>query len=346
MKRCFLLTGFLVSVTALLSAQTDLQPAAIVRLTRSEPITVRQVRTEAEKLETQQGRALTREERRQVLDAMINERLFLQAAERDRVVVSDGELGQQIQQLREALAQTAGRQPSDAEFAAAIQQETGLDQNAFRDQLRRSLTAQKYLLSKKQTEIQAIQAPSDAEIIEFFSVNRTSFIRPETVRFSMIQVAFGTDRAAARTLIDRLARDIGQDVQKFDEAVLVSQAAGSNRGYQGGDAGYIPRNPQAQQSLGRELLDLAFGLRIGEISRVVENPQGFAILKVTEKYTMKTLELDDIAQVGTPLTVHDYIGQGLYRQRQQEALVRAQQALVTELRTGNPFQVFEDRLNW
>jgi hypothetical protein len=83
------------------------------------------------------GRNLTTEERRQVLDVMINEKLALQAAERDKVSVSEGELNQQIQQLRSAMAQTAGRQPTDPEFAAAVMNETGLDLAAFREQIRR-----------------------------------------------------------------------------------------------------------------------------------------------------------------------------------------------------------------
>jgi parvulin-like peptidyl-prolyl isomerase len=346
MKRCFLLISSLAFLTALLPAQAELQPVAIVRLTRSQPITVKELKTEVEKLEAQAGRVLTPVERRQILDAMINERLAIQAAERDRVVVSDAEINQQIQQLRTAMSQSIQRQPSDAEFAAAIQEETGLDMAVFREQLRRSLTTQKYMLSKKQSEIQAIQVPTEAEISEFYITNRTTFVRPETVRFSMIHVVFGANRAEARTLIDQLAREIGTDVQKFDEAVIKSQGARSNLGYRGGDVGYMPRNAQAQQSVGQQLVDIAFNLRVGEISRVVENPQGYAILKVTETYPMKILELDDIAQMGTPLTVHDYIGQYLYQQRQQETLARIQQELVTELRTGNPFQIFEANLNW
>jgi parvulin-like peptidyl-prolyl isomerase len=307
---------------------------------------VKELKTEVAKIEAQTGQPLTPAQRREVLDAMINERLALQAAERDRVVVSDAEVNQRVQQLREALAQSLERQPTDAEFAETIQQQTGLDVAGFREQLRRSLTTQKYLLSKKQSEIQAIQTPTEAEIVEFYNTNRTSFVRPETVRFSMILVPLGTNRAEARTLIDRLAREIGQDTQKFDEAVIKGQASSSTLGYRSGDAGYMPRNAQAQQAVGQELVDMAFSLRVGEISRVVENTQGFAIIKVTETYPVKVLAMDDIAQLGTPLTVHDYIAQGLYQRRQQDTLARIQQELVTELRTGNPFQIFEANLNW
>ena len=102
-------------------AQADLQPAAIVNLSRSEPITVKQLRTEVELRERGAGRALNADERRQILDIMINERLAIQAAERDRIAVSENEINQQFQQLRAGMVQAIGRQPTDAEFATAVQ---------------------------------------------------------------------------------------------------------------------------------------------------------------------------------------------------------------------------------
>jgi hypothetical protein len=61
---------------------------------------------------------------------------------------------------------------------------------------------------------------------------------------------------------------------------------------------------------------------------------------------MKNLELDDIFQLGTRITVRDYIGNGLLQQRQQEVLAQASQELVSELREGRTFQVFERNLTW
>jgi hypothetical protein len=56
--------------------------------------------------------------------------------------------------------------------------------------------------------------------------------------------------------------------------------------------------------------------------------------------------LDDIVELGTRITVRQYISQGLYQQLQEEALEKATRELVIELRTGNPFQIMEANLNW
>jgi len=347
MKRTifFVILGSFLAVSGF--AQLNLQPAAIVNLIRSEPITVGQLRAEVERMEQSAGRRLTQAERLQVLDVMINERLALQAAERDRVSVTENELNQQIQQLRASMAEQIGRQPTDAEFNQAIREQTGLDMNAFREQIRRQMITQKYLLSKKEALINSIRVPTEDEIRSLFNISRSQFVRPETVRFSMIQVPYGADAASrtrARTLADSLIREIGTNPSKFDE--VAARSVVPNSGYQAGDAGYLPRNQEAQNVVGQDFMNIAFSLRQGEVSRLIEGVQGFQIIKITENYAFKSLELDDLVQFGTTITVRDYIGQYLLNQRQQEIVTQASQELVTELRAGRTFQVFENNLNW
>ena len=335
-----------VIVTFGFTQQLDLQPVAIVRLTTSEPITVKQLRTEVERVESQSGRPLNAAERRQVLDLMINERLALQAAARDRVAVTDNEVNQQLQMLRESMVQTLGRQPTDAEFAQAVRNETGLDLPAFREQLRKQLTIQKYLIEKNQANFAAIAEPTEQEIYNAYVLIRSQLVRPDTVRFSMIHVPF-TDTASrtrARTLAEQISRDIGSNPSKFDEYVLRGQV--QNAEYQAGDGGYLPRNLQAQQIFGNDFMTTAFSLRQGEVSRLMENPFGFQIIKITETYEQKNLELSDIYQLGTRMTVRDFIGGTILQERQEAAIERATQDLVDELRAGTPYQIIEANLNW
>ncbi|MCL1835970.1 MAG: SurA N-terminal domain-containing protein [Treponema sp.] len=347
MKKPIFLAVLLAFVSVWGFAQTDLQPAAIVNLTRSEPITVKQFRTEVERMERTARRTLNEKERRDVLDAMINEKLAIQAAERDKIAISDNEVNQQINQLKAQMVQVLGRQPTDAEFATAIRNETGLEMPAFRDQVRRQLIVQKYLMSKKQSTIENIKVPTDAEILNAYNLTKAQFVRPDTVRFSMIQVPYGADAAAktrAKDLADRLVREIGNNASKFDEVVLRGQAP--NSGYQAGDVGYMPRNMESAQRVGQDFINTAFSLRQGEVSKLMEGQQGYQIIKISETYAMKSLELDDIFQPGTRITVRDYIGNSLLQERQMTVLAQATEELVTELRAGRTFQIFERNLTW
>ena len=306
-----------------------------------------QLVSEVDRMEKAARRALTIEEKRGVLDVMINERLAVQAAKQENISVSDNEVNQQLQQMRFSMVQAIGRQPTDAEFAQALRNETGMTEDAFKDQIRRQLTIQKYLLSKKRNLFESIKIPSEEEIRAAFTERKASFVRPETVRFSMIQVPYGADAAArtrAKTLADRLVREIGSDPAKFDEVVLRGQA--SNSGYQAGDGGLLPRTDQVQEIVGQPFINAAFALRQGQVSRLIEGNPGFQIIKITETYGRKDLALDDIFQIGTTMTVRDYIGNALLQQRQQVILAQASQELVAELRTGKTYQINEKNLVW
>ena len=341
----FVIIGLLITLPAF--SQTGLQPAATVNLIRTEAISVGQLRSEVERMERSTNRTLSQAERLHVLDVIINERLVLQAAERDRVMVTDNEINQQLQQLRNNLAQQLGRQPSDAEFAQAITNESGMDLPTFRDQLRRQMVVQKYLVSRKGDLLNTIRPPTEEEIVVEYNLLRGDLVRPETVRFSMILVPYGPDAASrtrARTLADNLIREIGSDPSKFDE--VAARSIAPNSGYQAGDAGFLPRNQEARNLVGQEFMDVAFSLRQGQVSRLIEGAQGFQIIKITENYAVRNLELTDILQLGTRVTVRDYIGQLMFNQRQQAILAQASQELVSELRTGRTFQIFQNNIAW
>jgi len=346
MKRIiFILLGLFIALPGF--AQSNLQSAATVNLTKTEAITVGQLRTEVQRMEKAAGKTLSKAERLQVLDVIINERLVIQAAERDRIMVTENEVNQQMDQLRNVLAQQLGRKPTDAEFAQAVMNESGLEVSAFKEQLRRQLIVQKYLMAKKGDLINSVKMPTEEDIVSEYALLKGELTRPETIRCSMIQVAYGPDAASrtkAKALAESLVKEIGNDPAKFDE--VAQRSVAPNSGYQAGDAGYLPRNQEARNLVGQTFMDTAFSLRQGQVSKLIEGLQGFQIIKVTENYAGKQLELSDIVQFGTRITVRDYIGQGLLNQRQQAVLKQASEEIVKDLRSGKTFKVFEDNINW
>jgi parvulin-like peptidyl-prolyl isomerase len=352
-------------------SQMNLQEAAQVNLIRTEPITVRHVRLEAARLIwgqlMQQLRrqpaaeeidrelaAMTKEDKLQVLNRMINDKLAIQAAERDKITVTDNEINAQIERLRDNMRRSIGRNPTDAEFADAVRGETGQDVPAFREEIKKQMVLQKYINFKYENQFKNLNV-TDGEIRNEYSLRRSQLVRPDTVRVSMIQVPFTANDTAskvkAKELAERLVREIGSNPAKFDETA--AKGAAPNSGYQAGDAGYLPRNPQSLQMVGEEFLNTAFSLKQGEISKLIENERGYHIIKVTETYEQKNLELDDIYQLvpRDPLTVREYIRRGLLQKKEIELLEKVTQELVVELRKGNnpnnpPYKIFENNLNW
>jgi parvulin-like peptidyl-prolyl isomerase len=355
MKRIlFVLIGLLATVSVF--SQVNLQPAATINLIRTEAITVGQLRIEVERMEQSTGRTLTHAERLQVLDVIINERLAMQAAEQDRIVVTENEVNQQIQALRSSMVQQLGRQPTDAEFAQAVRNESGLTVDAFREQMRRQMIVQKYLMHKKGDLINSVRPPTDDEIAREFNLRRSDFVRPETVEFVAIQIPYGSDatsRTRARERGEQLIREIGSNLSVFDRKV--EEAVLPNSGYLSGP-GSVPRIPEAQAQFGQDFMNIAFSLNQGQVSRLIETPSGYIIMKVTRNLEFRVLELDDnvpnhiLMQSGIDprlsVSVRNFLGQLMALQRQQVILAQASQEIVSELRTGRTFQVFENNIRW
>ena len=369
----FVIITFLTAVSAF--SQAGLQPAATVNLTKTEAISVGQLRTEIQKLEgepqamqlmrtqmaQEMGRAptdaeFTRKLRLNVLDLMINERLVLQAAERDKISITDNEVNQQLSQLKSMMAQQLGRQPTDAEFAQAVQSESNMTVAAYTDQLRKSLLTQKYLMQKKGNIINAVTQPTTGEILSEFNLRRSEFVRPETVEFFAIQIPFGADaasRTSAREKGQALIREIGSNASVFDRKV--EEARLPNSGYVAAPSS-LPRIPEVQREYGQEFVDAIFSLNQGVVSRLLETRNSYVILKVTRKLEFRTLELDDempailLMQAGVDprnnVSVRVFIQNVILLRRQQTALQQASQEFVSELRTGRSFQIFENNLNW
>ncbi|MDR2370390.1 MAG: SurA N-terminal domain-containing protein [Treponema sp.] len=337
MKRLFFI--ILGTLGALGFAQDlQLQPIAKVNLIKTEVITVKQYRSEVERTEKTTGRPLTADLRKQILDMMINEKLVLQAAERDKIGITENEVNQQIDRLRTLLARNIGRQPTEAEFATAVKNQYSLELPAFRDQVRRQLVLNKYLEAKKGAIINSFKEPTEEDILKTYDLTKSQFVRPDVVRFSMIQIPYGSNAAETRRTAENLVREIGSNPTRFDEKVNNGRVPNANLGYQSFKDEYIQKDMQSQQMMGADFITAAFALKQGEVSPLLDNGQFFRIIKVTETYEMKTLALNDIFQLGTPYTVRDYIGNTLLQERQLEALQKATEELTRELRTGRSYE--------
>jgi hypothetical protein len=300
-------------------------------------------------METALGQTLNASMRREVLDGMINERLVLQAAEREKISVTDAEVNQQFNELRVQLAQRLGRAPTDAEFNNAIRQQTGMELSAYRQEAKRMLTIQKYLLEKKQDVLRSIKEPTEAEIVKEYELNSTDLVQPETVEFSAIvfPVANDTEKNKKREEANKMAREINNNPDTFDEKLQRGRAP--NAGYNVAQRSIIQKNAVYQQRVGQAFFDGAFGLAQGKISKALEVPsgqaRGYYIIKVLHKYPQKFLTLEDTHLIYGE-TVRTVLRESIMQKRQQEVIAQAQQEIIEELRKGNPYKIFEENLNY
>jgi peptidyl-prolyl cis-trans isomerase D len=127
----------------------------------------------------------------------------------------------------------------------------------------------------------------DSEIEKYYKDNIDQFKEPARVRVSRIYLPFaGKEKNAAQAeaqgLLDRVSK--GEDFAQL--AKSFSQDA---KAKDGGDWGYDEwrsLSSQEREEIGK--------LEKGQVSGVVETPEGFSILKVAEKEPEKTLPLEDV----------------------------------------------------
>ncbi len=345
MKRIAVGIALLLSIAVSAFAQNDLQPLAVVKLNKSETITLKQLKSRASALEKQaenmgSKQTLTVDQRKQLLDTMIQEKLIVQAANKMGISISDSQvdtafvnsfaqqLGQQIteSQLSDLIKSQTGK--TLGEF---IQQTYGMSLADFKATLKTQITMQQYVLSQKQSELQKIAA-TDSEIRNFYDVNKSQFVQSDMMNLFIVVVPKGNDAVKAKATITDLRNQYVKDSSKEE---TFKSSADNGKTYQAASI-LVQKNAVMAQQMGWSMDKLVevFNRNIGYVSAVEENSVQYLFYVVKKKYDAKMLTLSDLIQPETTITVYDYIKQNLTAQKQEAFLTQAIQQIATSLDTA------------
>ena len=119
MKR-FILTFCALLMGASLFAQADLQVLAVVKLNNNESITLKKLKTRVEAYQKQTGAALSVDDRKKVLDALIQEELVAQAAIKSGMTIPDSTIEEYFLQ---SVSQQIGRRVTQQQFEELVQKQ-------------------------------------------------------------------------------------------------------------------------------------------------------------------------------------------------------------------------------
>lgn len=348
-KRIGITLILILTALAPVAAQVLDQPVAVVRLYETVNIGQREMREQERLLERQLGRDLTAEDRRELLEAQINEVLITQAAAERSIRVSEEELQQAIAQQRASVGQPI----SDAQFRQLVQQQMGLSWEEYQEQIRERLIQEKFIMEEKRSVLEGIQAPSERDIRAFYDENATRFTNPAMVRFRHVFVDtrnLSEERVAEkRERAQELFRSLQRGDVSFEELMDESMDDAS---YSAGDFGYLMRQNQEERNLlGQDFIESVFALEEGEVSDgLLESNVGFHIVQVTNRRQARVLGLNDPVLPGESTTVRDQVRNYLLSTQQQRAFQQALQEVVEDLRaeaeTDGELTVYEENLDW
>ena len=342
-----------VLIPGVVASQAIDRPAATVRLQEIAVIGVRELRTQIELLELRTGQPVPVEQRPAILDLLVGEKLFDQAAERDRVTVSDADVDTRIAQLRdqEGHRLNLGRALTDAEYRSLVS-ETGLSWDEYREQLRKALIQQRYVARVRGDELRSVELPNEADVEEFYEANKTTvFVQPDMVQFKHIffdtrNVNEASARLAVRERAERVHREL-MNGASFDQLVRTHSEDAESHNSGGLFGTYLRRDDQAtSQLLGREFFEAPFGMDEGETSGVLRSNVGFHIVRVVDKLTARILGLDDPVNPLSDSTVRDQIRVLLANSVQTQAYQSALLATLDDLRQEAEVRIFEENLQW
>lgn len=330
----------LVSVGAVF-AQSDLQALAIVKYNKSETITLKQVKARCETYEKQMGKKLTVDEREQVLNALIDERLILQAAAKAGLSIPDSTVNQYFIQ---SMSQQVGANVTEKELNDLVlknqgitldqllQQQVAMNVAEYKAYLKNQLIAQQYVVSQRQAELQKV-APTDEQIRQFYESNKASFVWTDMMKMFMVIVPKDDNPEAARIKCNDIKNKISEKKLTLDQVEVQAKAEGS--GYQAGNI-MVQKTEAYALNLGMSYTNLlyVFDQPIGFLSDVNETKNDYRLISIVNKYPAKMLGISDIVQPETTVTVYDYIRSNLGQQLQMAYVQTAATEISKALNTS------------
>ena len=223
-----------------------------------------------------EGDARFAENEKNVLRDLIDQDLLVQKG-KDMGITGDTEV---IKKLDEIRKQMHLESIEEVEKAA---QEQGVSFEDFKQNLRNQIVTQEVIGREVGSKMQITQD----EMKAYYDEHAKELERPEQVRMSEIMISTQPKEGEKEkkeptpeelTAAEQKAHGLLDSIHKgtsFEE--VAKKSSEGPTAAQGGDLGYFKRG-----MLAKELEDLTFGMKPGDVSDVIRTRQGFVILKVTE----------------------------------------------------------------
>lgn len=227
--------------------------------------------------------------RRRILQQIIDERLMLQEARNPRPVeVSKGRIGTppaitvSDSEVEEMLAEAKSRFERPEMFEEALSQQ-GLTAEDLRARYRDQITIQK-LIGR---EIRSRISISPAEITAYFEAHRGEFNAPEAVQVAtiLIRPEDNAQVAAAYGQAQEIHKQLGRGADFYELAQRYSDGFNAKMG---GRIGWLEKGKSR-----KEIDQVLFDLKAGQVSPVIKTPAGFQIFLVESIRSERQAELSE-----------------------------------------------------
>lgn len=218
----------------------------------------------------------------QIMPGLIATGISSAYAEENNVSVTEEDVNQEIQRLKEQIGQQARGSGQDVSDEEAFQQ--ALEQAGFTEEQLRSDVREQLPLQKVQQEVAADAEPTDEEVQQFYDENQDSFTEPET-RCAR-HILFTPDQ-------EQLAEDVKQEIEDGSDFAELAEEHSQDPGT-AGDGGDLGCQPETDPQTGQPTYAPAFN------DALFEAEEGDVIGPVETEFGYHVIELQEIRQESTP----------------------------------------------
>lgn len=257
-------------------------PAILARV-NGESIERWEVETAVREIESMTNHPIISSQRdaliRNVLDRIIAHHLMAQEARAQKLLISDGAVEADVARLRKEFPDQQSFEDKLAEFGTSL------------DQLLRQTRLSMEVAQFVRTKMPPSAVPT-GEIEGYYREHLDRYQEPETVGASHILIRVFPDstlkqhaeaRARAEGILEALRR--GADFEEVARQLSQDDSTAPD----GGSLGRFQRG-----SMDKTFEAVAFSMKAGDLSDVVETPFGYHVIKTTEHQAARTAPLDEV----------------------------------------------------
>jgi peptidyl-prolyl cis-trans isomerase SurA len=166
---------------------------------------------------------------------------------------------------------------SDMEALEKVMVQQGIDPTEFKTNIKNNSLKQQVLGREVFYRLQQV---SQDEITKYYDAHKEEFDRAEEVRIQEILISTEGKKPNELPDLEKKAQETLQKAksgERFDE--LAKKYSDGPTAKDGGDLGFFPRG-----KMRKEIEDVAFKLRRGQISDLIKTDYGYVIIKLAEKH--------------------------------------------------------------
>ncbi|MDA8214226.1 MAG: peptidylprolyl isomerase [Nitrospiraceae bacterium] len=281
---CFYVLFFLcISLPLPLPVFSDeLKESKVVATVNGSAITRAELDMEINRLLPQElyHRSITPEKQTEIekkaIENLINSELFYIEAKRLGLKADSSEMKKRFDAVRSTY-------PSQKAFEDAVKR-SGMTIDSFKERIKRNLMVER--LMEKEVKVSL----TDRDIEDYYNKNKEKFKEPEAVRLRYIYIKINPSESDGKKKAKERAKEAHSKIKSGSDFARIAQTYSSDMSrIKGGDVGFVHKGMMPQ-----DIEKVAFSLKAGQVSEILETDIGYHIIKVEEKRQSRHVPFKEI----------------------------------------------------